>query len=132
LEVFGNAVKALEGRVLSFVIYRSTMLNFTGILSDSEYNESMARGWESKSVEAQIEAKPANGNHAPRSRTPDQVQHLIEKRNLELARAKVAHELELSQSERYSHMLQQSLSELDKKIEAVSGRERSGSPLPKS
>jgi hypothetical protein len=92
----------------------------------------MARGWESKSVEAQIEAKPERFSPAPKTRTPGQVQHLIEKRNLELARAKVAHELELSQSERYSHMLQQSLSELDKKIEAVSGRERSGSPLPKS
>ena len=79
----------------------------------------MARGWESKSVEAQIEAKPEHVSHAPRSRTADQVQHLIEKRNLELARAKVAHELELSQSERYSHMLQQSLSELDKKIAAL-------------
>jgi hypothetical protein len=92
----------------------------------------MARGWESKSVEAQIKAKPTNGNAATKSRTPDQIQHLIEKRNLELARAKVAHELELCQSERYSQMLQQSLSDLDKKIEAISGRERSGSPLPKS
>jgi len=79
----------------------------------------MARGWESKSVEAQIEAKPQKFSTAPKTRTPGQVQHLIEKRNLELARAKVAHELELSQSERYSHMLQQSLSELDKKIAAL-------------
>ena len=92
----------------------------------------MARGWESKSVEAQIEAKPANGNAAPKSRTPDQIQHLIEKRNLELARAKVAHELALSQSARYSQMLQRSLSDLDKRIEAISGRERGGKPLPKS
>jgi hypothetical protein len=80
----------------------------------------MARGWESKSVEAQIEAKPANGNGAAaKSRTPDQIQHLIEKRNLELARAKVRHELERSQSERYSQMLQQSLSDLDRKIAAL-------------
>ena len=79
----------------------------------------MARGWESKSVEAQIDAKPANGRAAPASRTPDQIQHLIEKRTLELARAKVAHALESSQSERYSQMLQQSLSDLDKKIAAL-------------
>ena len=43
----------------------------------------------------------------------------MEKRTLELARAKVAHELASSQNPRYSQMLQQSLSELDKKIAAI-------------
>lgn len=80
----------------------------------------MSRGWESKSVEAQIEAKPevvnSNGN---KSRTPAQVQHLIEKRNLELARAKVARELGQSQNPRYSQMLTRALSELDQKIAAL-------------
>ncbi len=80
----------------------------------------MSRGWESKSVEAQIEAKPeilpSNGK---KSRTPEQVQHLIEKRNLELARAKVARELGQSQNPRYSQMLTRALSELDQKIAAL-------------
>jgi hypothetical protein len=98
------------------LFYRVTMYNFWRNPEKLRYNGCMARGWESKSVEAQIEAKPTNGNAATQSRTADQVQHLIEKRNLELARAKVAHELELSHSDRYSHMLQQSLSELDRKI----------------
>ncbi len=83
----------------------------------------MARGWDSKSVEAQIEAKPefitANGNGNKKSRTPEQVQHLIEKRNLELARAKVARELGQSQNPRYSQMLTRALSELDQKIAAL-------------
>lgn len=81
----------------------------------------MSRGWESKSVEAQIEDKPelipSNGN-GRKSRTPAQVQHLIEKRNLELARAKVARELGQSQNPRYSQMLTRALSELDQKIAA--------------
>jgi len=79
----------------------------------------MARGWESKSVEAQIEEKEKVAANPVKTRTADQVQHIIEKRNLELARAKVAHELASSQNPRYSQMLQQSLSELDKKIAAI-------------
>ena len=79
----------------------------------------MARGWESKSVEAQIEEKQVKTAKAVKTRTPDQIQHMIEKRNLELARAKVAHELSSSQNPRYAQMLKQSLSELDKKIAAI-------------
>jgi hypothetical protein len=85
----------------------------------TRYNNFMARGWESKSVEAQIEAKPEFISATTvRTRTPDQVQQIIEKRNLELARAKVTHELASSQNPRYAQMLRQSLSELDKKIAA--------------
>ena len=79
----------------------------------------MARGWESKSVEAQIEEKAQAFAQPVKSRTPDQVQHIMEKRTLELARAKVAHELASSQNPRYTQMLQRYLSELDKKIAAI-------------
>ena len=79
----------------------------------------MARGWESKSVEAQIEAKPEFIFSETKTRTTDEVQLIIEKKNLELARAKVAHELESSQNVRYSQMLQQSLSDLDKRIASL-------------
>jgi len=79
----------------------------------------MARGWESKSVEAQIEEKEQTIAQPMKTRTPDQVQHIIEKRTLELARTKVAHELASSQNPRYTQMLQRSLSELDKKIAAI-------------
>jgi hypothetical protein len=79
----------------------------------------MARGWESKSVEAQIEEKEKTTATVVKTRTADQVQHIMEKRTLELARAKVAHELASSQNPRYTQMLQRSLSELDKKIAAI-------------
>lgn len=80
----------------------------------------MARGWESKAVESQIESKQADFvSTNKRTRTPDQVHHSIEKRNLELARAKVQHELECSQNPRYSQMLTQALSELDAKITSL-------------
>ncbi len=78
----------------------------------------MARGWESKAVEQQIETKTTEFVSTPskKTRTADQVHQLIEKRNLEVARAKVQHELELSQNPRYSQMLTRALTELDEKI----------------
>jgi hypothetical protein len=79
----------------------------------------MARGWESKSVEAQIEENQTATAQPVKTRTPDQIQHMMEKRTLELARAKVAHELASSRNPRYTQMLQRSLSELDKKIAAI-------------
>ena len=87
--------------------------------SNSRYNKRMARGWESKSVEAQIEEKSEAITKPVKTRTADQVQHIIEKKTLELARAKVAHELASSQNPRYAQMLQRSLSDLDKKIAAI-------------
>ncbi len=79
----------------------------------------MARGWESKSVEAQIEEKETATAEHGRPRTVDEVQQSIELRNLELARAKVTRELASSQNERYTQMLQRSLTDLDRKIEAL-------------
>ncbi len=78
----------------------------------------MARGWESKSVEAQIEAKPELISTERKGPTSQEIQESIEKRNLELARAKVARELGQSQNPRYSEMLSRALSELDQKIAA--------------
>ncbi|MGI9103257.1 MAG: hypothetical protein ACR2IF_12540 [Terriglobales bacterium] len=77
----------------------------------------MARGWESKSVEAQIESRqPQLVTKKKKARTADQVHNIIEKSNLELARAKVMRELEASQNPRYSEMLKGSLADLERKI----------------
>ena len=77
----------------------------------------MARGWESKSVEAQIEARETHSK--VRRRPAEQVEHMRERRNLELARARVARELESCANPRYARMLQLSLDDLDKKIAAL-------------
>jgi hypothetical protein len=79
----------------------------------------MARGWESKSVAEQVETSVLNKefiSFTKKTRTPDQVQKLIEKRNLEAARAKVRHEIESTQNERYQQMLTRSLQDLDSKL----------------
>jgi hypothetical protein len=81
------------------------------------YNPGMARGWESKAVEEQIEAHTttvvATGK---KPRTAAQVQQIIAKRNLETARAKVRHEIASTENDRYKQMLTRSLLDLDRKI----------------
>jgi len=80
----------------------------------------MARGWESKAVEAQIESKTTEFVAVTKKpRTPDQIQRLIEKRNLEAARAKVRHEIVSTQNERYKEMLARSLKDLENKLAAL-------------
>ncbi len=83
----------------------------------------MARGWESKSVEAQVESsehKPVlvrtKKSDEGQRRSAAEIQGMIERRNLELARAKVVHELEATQSPRYAEMLNRALRELDEKL----------------
>lgn len=79
----------------------------------------MARGWDSKAVEEQIEQSILNKEYVSvtkKARTPDQVQKLIEKRNLEAARAKVRQEIANTQNERYQQMLTRSLQDLDHKL----------------
>ena len=80
----------------------------------------MARGWESKSVEAQMEesifAKPAEaGPPLPEK----QVQEHFRKANLLLSRRQVLQQLEQSTNERYTELLRRTLAELDKQIAAL-------------
>jgi hypothetical protein len=77
----------------------------------------MARGWESKSVEAQIEelgaAEPVKARAAV---TPEQLEKQRRKTDLMLSRSRVVQQLEQSTNERYSDLLRQALAELDKQI----------------
>jgi hypothetical protein len=79
------------------------------------YNGDMARGWESKSVEAQIEDKKSNPFNQTDgdSLTPAEVHSKIKRANLLLSRKRILQQLEVSGSERYSELLRRSLAELD-------------------
>ena len=78
----------------------------------------MARGWESKSVEAQIEA--SNSTNSDRynrnSPSPEEVQQQMKKAALLLSRRQVVQQLEASSNNRYSDLLRRSLAELDSQI----------------
>ena len=77
----------------------------------------MARGWESKSVEGQIESfENEQSADAKRRLTPDQAEKLRTKGGLKLARAKVLRDLETAENPRYRDMLSAALADLDNKL----------------
>jgi hypothetical protein len=76
----------------------------------------MARGWESKSVEAQ-QAEAMEKSAKPRSPiSPEEAAHSREKENLRLARQRVLQQLEASTNPRHRKLLQDSLADLDEKL----------------
>lgn len=80
----------------------------------------MARGWESKSVESQIESagdhrKAAAMAMAP---TPDEIAHQCERASLELSRIRVLHDLEHATNPRYREQLEAALHYLESKLAA--------------
>lgn len=77
----------------------------------------MARGWESKSVEAQIESA-AGKQKAPSEPhlSPEQIQTLRDKENLELSRTRVQRELASSSNPRYQEILRKALADLEGKL----------------
>jgi hypothetical protein len=77
----------------------------------------MARGWESKSVEAQMESSQSNrdGNEKRRL-TPELAVALRKKETLLLARAHLQQQIEASQHPRHRDMLERALADLEKQL----------------
>ncbi len=82
----------------------------------------MARGWESKSVEAQIEDnRSTSSKQNPISPVSHEEIHRKSRRaNLHLSRKRILQELEGSTNERYSEMLRRSLAELEGQLSSGS------------
>ncbi len=80
----------------------------------------MARGWESKSVESQIDAAQS-ARHVAGAMGPDPayVELLRRKEILVLSRTRVVRELEHSQNARYRKMLNCALADLDAQLSEV-------------
>lgn len=76
----------------------------------------MARGWESKSVEAQMEESSTSTPANKKPLTPEERVRLQKKAALTLSRSRVAQQLEASTNDRYSKMLRLSLAELDRQL----------------
>ena len=84
------------------------------------YNRNMARGWESKSVEAQIEESDSEPSHnEARSQSPEELQLQRKKADLVLSRKLVLQQMQRSESERYSELLRRTLADLDAQIAAL-------------
>lgn len=80
----------------------------------------MARGWESKSVEQQMESAQAEPNSSDNTLTNAQKTARREREGLLLARSRVRQQLESSTQQVYRQSLEQALRELDEKIAKLS------------
>jgi hypothetical protein len=83
----------------------------------------MARGWESKSVESQMESKqdsPAQSSSQPA--TDDAKKNQRERQGLLLSRTYVLRQIESSSNERYTQSLRQALSEIEQKLVRLEDR----------
>ena len=77
----------------------------------------MARGWESKSVELQVQDSEEKGNkkHA-RQLTTEQVESHRRRQVLLLSRARVQKDLQASNDPRYTEQLNRALADLDAQL----------------
>jgi len=80
----------------------------------------MARGWESKAVESQIEANQSpNENPGPGSKSDDQVRREKERQDLQLSRTRIVNDLESAKHPNHRRSLEAALAHLDKKIAEI-------------
>ena len=81
----------------------------------------MARGWESKQVESQMEdgreKQPVTG-----TKSADDKEAEREKQNLLLSRAYIQHQIESSSNNRYTESLNKALEEIERKLTDLSSR----------
>jgi hypothetical protein len=78
----------------------------------------MARGWESKSVEAQIDmAEPRRTRVRPKApSSPETLEIIRKKETILLSRTRVVRELGAAQNPRYQAVLKKALAELDAQL----------------
>lgn len=80
----------------------------------------MARGWESKSVESQIDSAQQSRNAEPRQLSKDDRELEREKQNLLLSRAYIRQQMESSANGRYTETLRKSMEEIERKLAELS------------
>ena len=82
----------------------------------------MARGWESKSVESQMESAESRKQNKPGEiLTPEQQEILRERGLLELSRVRLQQQIKESTHARYRQILTRALEDVDRKLAALDG-----------
>ena len=85
----------------------------------------MARGWESKSVESQMESSQSNREETAKKRlTPEGAAALRKKETLLLARFHLEQQMRASQHPRHQAMLQNALTDLEKQLSDLDALDR--------
>lgn len=76
----------------------------------------MARGWESKSIEAQQDEASRRSDEALRQASSDEQERQQHRRTLELARARSVADLERATTEMHREMLRRAIADLDERL----------------
>ena len=77
----------------------------------------MARGWESKDVEAQVEAtSAAKQDQKPGGKTPEELLQDQQRKDLELSRIRISNDLNSATHPQHRKSLEAALAHLDKKL----------------
>ncbi len=80
----------------------------------------MARGWESKSVAAQIDAAEVRLTHiAANTLPPEELELIRKKESILLSRTRVVHDLKSAQNPRYKAVLCKALADLDAQLSTI-------------
>ncbi len=79
----------------------------------------MARGWDSKAVEEQIEAAHNDKQTPQEPMDADSAARKRARQNLELARKRLFHRLEATDNPAYQKLLRDALAELDARLAAL-------------
>ncbi|HET9180762.1 MAG TPA: hypothetical protein VFP59_01410 [Candidatus Angelobacter sp.] len=83
----------------------------------------MARGWESKQVESQMEQASEKHTAPGAEASADDRKAEREKQNLLLSRAYIQHQIESSANARYTESLNQALEEIERKLSDFSEKQ---------
>ena len=87
---------------------------------ERRYNKYMARAWESKSVEAQIDmAETRKSSAKPKKMNNSDLERIRKRETLLLSRTRVKRELDSAQNPRYKGMLNKALADLEAQLAKV-------------
>lgn len=90
----------------------------------------MARGWESKAVESQIDAAERRASQTQAARlSAEQIKRERERESIELSRTRVLQDLAAATNPKYRDLLERSLQYLDEKLNALSEAANKPGPL---
>jgi hypothetical protein len=105
------------GQYLSFASCRAVRPEAEAISRHIVYNFTMARGWESKSVEQQIEDAQTDPNRSPASGGElEEIELRRRREGLLLQRARVLQEIEQARNPRYRELLNAMLHHLETQL----------------
>ena len=81
----------------------------------------MARGWESKDVESQVEsASVGKGTSEKGLKTPEQIRREQDRKQLQLSRTRIMNDLQSATHPNHRKSLEAALAHLDQKISELS------------